>query len=74
MSYQILAETKETRSDQVNIRVSKFISIKFFYGSLRLKKDTEYFQTCNNSSSVVKRKADEFGCLIEFKTVFVSNN
>ena len=33
-----------------------------------------YFQTCKNNSSVFKRKADIFECVIKFETVFVSNN
>ena len=33
-----------------------------------------YFQTCKNSSSVFKRKADVFECVLKFETVFISNN
>ena len=33
-----------------------------------------YFQTCKNSSSLFKRKADVFECVIKFEAVFISNN
>jgi len=47
--YDFVAESKETRSEEVNdVKILDFqilFLIKFFRGSLHLKKDM-YFQTC----------------------------